>query len=279
MKNLTKTELQKVVQSCSRWADLCRALELKPIGGNYLKVKELIKDNNIDVSHFSSEPWNKGKKIKSESYYYTDLKDLLVENSPHRTSSKLKNRLFKEGLKQERCECCGLVDKTITLELHHINGNPTDNRLENLQILCPNCHSKTSNFRGKNTRIHKNASELILSDEEVEQRRQEKLVKRRVPADQRKIKPLENIKCLHCDKEFKPKEKKTKYCCVECYRAANSSNRPSILELINCFRQHKTFTKVAKVYGISDNGVRKWCRLYKIPDTSNEMRQFLKAWN
>lgn len=45
MKNLTKTELQKVVQSCSRWADLCRALELKPIGGNYLKVKELIKDN------------------------------------------------------------------------------------------------------------------------------------------------------------------------------------------------------------------------------------------
>lgn len=230
---------------------------MKPIGGNYLKVKELIKDNNIDVSHFSSEPWNKGKKIKSESYYYTDLKDLLVENSPHRTSSKLKNRLFKEGLKQERCECCGLVDKTITLELHHINGNPTDNRLENLQILCPNCHSKTSNFRGKNTRIHKNASELILSDEEVEQRRQEKLVKRRVPADQRKIKPLENIKCLHCDKEFKPKEKKTKYCCVECYRAANSSNRPSILELINSFRQYKTFTKVAKVYGISDNGVRK----------------------
>jgi len=279
MKNLTKTELQKVVQSCSRWADLCRALELKPIGGNYLKVKELIKDNNIDVSHFSSEPWNKGKKIKSESYYYTDLKDLLVENSPHRTSSKLKNRLFKEGLKQERCECCGLVDKTITLDLHHINGNPTDNRLENLQILCPNCHSKTSNFRGKNTRIHNNASELILSDKEVKQRRQEKLVKRRVPADQRKIKPLENIKCLHCDKEFKPKEKKTKYCCVECYRAANSSNRPSILELINSFRQHKTFTKVAKVYGISDNGVRKWCRLYKIPDTSNEMRQFLKAWN
>lgn len=279
MKNLTKTELQKVVQSCNRWADLCRALELKPIGGNYRIVKELVRNNDLDTSHFSSEPWNKGKKIKSESYYYTHLKDLLVENSPHRTSNKLKNRLFKEGLKQERCECCGLVDKTITLELHHINGDPTDNRLENLQILCPNCHSKTSNFRGKNTRIHKNASELILSDDEAEQRRHEKLVKRRVPIDQRKIKPLESIKCLHCGKEFKPKEKKTKYCCVECYRAANSSNRPSILELINSFRQYKTFTKVAKVYGISDNGVRKWCRLYKIPDTSNGMRQFLKAWN
>ena len=279
MKNFSKEQLQQIVLSCKRWSDLCRAVELKPTGGNYRTVKKLVKDNQIDISHFSTEPWNKGYKIKSESYYYINLKDLLIENSPHRTSSKLKNRLFKEGLKQERCECCGLVDKTITLELHHINGDPTDNRLENLQILCPNCHSKTSNFRGKNTRIHKSASELILSEEEAKQRKQEKLVKRRIHINQRKIKPLENIKCLYCGKEFKPKEKKTKYCCVECYRAANSSNRPSILELINSFMQYKTFTKVAEVYGISDNGVRKWCRLYKIPDTSNEMRQFLKAWN
>lgn len=239
----------------------------------------MIKDNNIDVSHFSSEPWNKGKKIRSEKYYLSDIHELLVENSPHKNTTKLKEHLFSCGLKIKKCEICGLEDSSIVLELHHINGDPTDNRICNLQILCPNCHSKTSNFRGKNTRMHKDASELILSDEGAEQRRQEKLVKRRVPVDQRKIKPLENIKCLHCGKEFKPKEKKTKYCCVECYRAANSSNRPSILELINSFRQYKTFTKVAKVYGISDNGVRKWCRLYKIPDTSNEMQQFLKIWN
>lgn len=121
---------------------------------------------------------------------------MLIENSPHKNSNKLKKRLFREGIKQKQCEICGLTDTSITLELHHINGDPTDNRLENLQILCPNCHSKTSNFRGKNTRIYKCASELFLSDEEVEQRRQEKLNKRRIPIEQRKNKPVINIKCL-----------------------------------------------------------------------------------
>lgn len=279
MKNLSKIELQKVVTSCSRWADLCRALELKPTGGNYQRVKKIVYDNNIDTSHFSTEPWNKGKKIKTESYYFTDIKNLLIENSPHKNSSKLKKRLFREDIKQKQCEICGLTDTSITLELHHINGDPTDNRLENLQILCPNCHSKTSNFRGKNTRIHKCASELFLSDEEVEQRRQEKLNKRRIPIEQRKNKPVINIKCLWCNKEFKPRSKQTKYCCVECYRADNASNRPSVLELIDKFKQYKTFVGVAKSYNITDNGVRKWCRLYKIPDTSKKMKEFLNQIN
>ena len=145
------------------------------------------------------------------------------------------------------------------LELHHINGNPTDNRLENLQILCPNCHSKTNNFRGKNitTRIHQSANDLILTDEEVEKRKQKKLEKRRIPIEQRKTKPVQNINCLYCGMEFKPKEKTSKYCSVECYRNANSSNRPSVIDLINSFKQYKSFTKVAEHYNISDNGVRK----------------------
>ena len=57
------------------------------------------------------------------------------------------------SLRGHKCECCGLTEwlgQPIALELHHINGITTDNRLDNLVILCPNCHAQTDNYRGLN---------------------------------------------------------------------------------------------------------------------------------
>jgi 5-methylcytosine-specific restriction endonuclease McrA len=65
----------------------------------------------------------------------------------------LKRALLREGLKQARCESCSIdewLGQPLSLALHHINGNGHDNRLENLQLLCPNCHSQTENFAGRN---------------------------------------------------------------------------------------------------------------------------------
>jgi 5-methylcytosine-specific restriction endonuclease McrA len=66
--------------------------------------------------------------------------------------SHLRLRLFAAGLKENRCESCGLTDwqgEHLSMTLHHVNGNGTDYRLENLMILCPNCHAQTENFAGR----------------------------------------------------------------------------------------------------------------------------------
>lgn len=77
----------------------------------------------------------------------------MVENSTYSNMTKFKNRLIKANLIEYKCSCCGITEwngKPLTLQLHHINGNNRDNRLENLTFLCPNCHSQTDNFSGKN---------------------------------------------------------------------------------------------------------------------------------
>ncbi len=81
----------------------------------------------------------------------TPIDELLVADT-YRGRYHLKLRLLREGLKQNRCERCGVVEwrgLPLTLALHHVNGVRNDNRLENLELLCPNCHSQTDTFAGR----------------------------------------------------------------------------------------------------------------------------------
>jgi HNH endonuclease len=80
------------------------------------------------------------------------IEELLVAGRA-RNRGHLRARILKAGLKEERCERCGLDawrGSPLKVTLHHVNGDPYDNRLENLQFLCPNCHSQTPNFGGRN---------------------------------------------------------------------------------------------------------------------------------
>lgn len=95
---------------------------------------------------------NQSGKGQTKNQPSVPIADILSNKVPCQ-SFKLKIKLFKEGLKENKCECCGISEwngKPLNCELHHIDGNNSNNNLDNLIILCPNCHSQTENFRSKN---------------------------------------------------------------------------------------------------------------------------------
>lgn len=84
------------------------------------------------------------------------LKDILEGNHPQYSTNRLKHRLYKEGIKIPKCEKCGIEkwqNKPLTLHLDHIDGNSTNHNIENLRILCPNCHSQTDTYCGRNKKV------------------------------------------------------------------------------------------------------------------------------
>jgi transposase-like protein len=103
---------------------------------------------------FTKATWSKAVatgRIQSRSHLIP-LEKLLVKG--RRTNrTHLKGRLLAAGLKENRCELCGISTwqgRQLNVQLHHKNGDGTDNRLENVQFLCPNCHSQTDTYGGKN---------------------------------------------------------------------------------------------------------------------------------
>ncbi|MEI6042441.1 MAG: HNH endonuclease [bacterium] len=148
----SKDQLIKSVSESTSYRQVLKKLALVEAGGNYTQIKKYVLEYNVSIAHFTGRGWSKGKKF-SDKTPLIPTKDILVVNSTFQ-SHKLKKRLFKEGLKEKKCEICGWNKTTaegrLPLELDHINGDNMDNRISNLQILCPNCHSLQPTHRGLN---------------------------------------------------------------------------------------------------------------------------------
>lgn len=142
-------ELSAAVRSSRSFAQVLRALGL-PGGGNQARVKERVQALGLDTSHFVGQAWRRGSKTPMTPR--RPLSELLTEGRSVSTNA-LKLRLIREGVKRHRCERClrtAWNGRPIPLELDHINGRRNDNRLENLRVLCPNCHAQTDTYRGRN---------------------------------------------------------------------------------------------------------------------------------
>lgn len=135
------------------------------VGGNtYKEFKRISEKYKIDTSHFKKRnKTGENKLLKKEEVFSKDSKI---------NSSRLHKYITRYNLKKEICECCGLsqwMGKNISLQVHHINGDNKDNRIENLQILCPNCHSQTDNYAGKNIKTLNNIQK-IKKEENIKER-------------------------------------------------------------------------------------------------------------
>lgn len=128
---------------------------------------ELIAQYNLTpvlskLSHHFNVPdvtiWRRAKKLGLEfkiggNKLKFPLSEILEGKHPQYQSNKLKNRLINEGVKEHKCERCGITEyfgEPIVMQLDHIDGNTHNHKLENLKILCPNCHSQTDTWCGKN---------------------------------------------------------------------------------------------------------------------------------
>lgn len=149
----SKEEFQKIANNSNSLADILRYLGMRAYAGNYKTLNKRILDDQINTSHMSPNINSRRSKtystIKKPIEYY-------LQKGKFVDGKVLKPKLFETNLLKEECSECGLGTiwngKHISLTIDHINGDNTDNRLENLRILCPNCHSQTSTFSGKHKR-------------------------------------------------------------------------------------------------------------------------------
>lgn len=147
---MDEKELKAIAKESSSIAEICRKLNVSGSGDQHKQIKKVLNERGIDYSHINiGLGSNAGRKFEVEKI---PLKDILIKDSSY-NRGHLKRRLIEEGLLKEQCRKCGLGNKwqgkEIALQLEHINGNGKDNRIENLEMLCPNCHSQTATWGNK----------------------------------------------------------------------------------------------------------------------------------
>lgn len=150
MRRWTDEKLREVVPLANSYFEVLRLCGLKATGGGTnVLVKKRIQELGLDVSHFTGQAWRRGLRGFSGGRRIP-LADILVRDSTYMNTVSLKNRLLAAGLLVEECSECGMFPtwngKSLVLQLDHVNGIRSDNRIENLRILCPNCHSQTDTF-------------------------------------------------------------------------------------------------------------------------------------
>lgn len=266
----TDAEFIEAVRSSLSIREVLTKLDVVPAGGNYATFHRRVARLELDTSHFLGKGSNLGKSFPAQQVPIEDY----LRDGTNITSHKLRLLLIKNEIKEAKCESCGLIEwlnSPIPLELDHINGKSDDNRLENLRILCPNCHALTPTYRGKNksksgsnechlcaAKIPKPYKHCISCLNEAKQKPielKQKPTKAKVTSQKTKtIKP--NPLC-YCGNT----KSGTAQTCLDCYNEQKSSNIPNKESLLSTLTELSwNFSAAGRHYSVSDNAVRKWVR-------------------
>lgn len=228
------SEIKNAVKESINFTEVLEKIGVPRQGNNGKTLKNILDSNNIDYSHFIGRARHYTTNYVEASEYLNSDKKI--------QASKLKEKLLKENLVDNECALCGISSwngKPLTLQLHHIDGNHNNNSFENLQLLCPNCHSQTDNYCGS--------------------------------ANSNPIKYY----CKDCGKEI---TKGAIYCTV-CSRkhTRKVEERPSSEQLLLDFKELKSFVQIGDKYGVSDNAIRKWFKSYELPSSAKELKEYIKT--
>lgn len=231
----------------------CPKFEIaRVLGVKYTTLNKYLKEFGIN---YEGNPNRKGiPHLEGRT-----LMDEYFNGNRNVSASTLRRKLIENGLKEKRCECCGLTEwmgKKIPLELHHINGNHNDNRLENLQILCSNCHSLAHDYSNSINKP-KNVVNITLLEKCLSNNNNIKKQKKEKKKKENTIRY-----CKHCGKELKSNQKN--YCSQSCAHThvAKIPSESELLNKLNEFNWNKT--KTGKYFDVSDNAVNKWIKKYNI---------------
>jgi hypothetical protein len=273
---LSKETFAAIVATNSNVLAIQQALGYAGTSGTVAKmILQRIQQDSLDISHF-------GQRNTS---VHRSLKNILVKNSTYTDGTRIKKRLIAEGILENKCAICGLLpiwqDKPITLQLDHKNGIHNDNRVKNLRIICPNCHTQTHTYAGKN--INKISSDHVFDDPAFLRTCKTcnqlfrptryaqtycsdycwpSRVKNRLGVTTRHTtKAKEPFSCLLCGKEFTRRVSTgAKYCSYNCADKGRRKVGHPDTKTLRRLVWEKPVDVLAKQLGVSGVAIKKWCR-------------------
>ncbi len=248
----TVVEIGKVSYSVS---DLMIRLGLKPMGGNHKLYQQ--RCNRLGIIFLKRPHRHFGHQQR-------ELGEYLVLDGPKIGTSQLRQKLYVAGLKQPKCEECGIEnwqEKSLSFHLEHKDGNNRNNCITNLEILCPNCHSQTETYaKVKSFKPGKPKRKCSKCEKELYKINKTGLCKDCVSSNlKQSVKQYKTNCCKYCSKVLSKKRKLQ--CCRDCYNNHHHTkkivDRPSLEEIKESVAS-VGYSATGRKYGVSDNCIRKW---------------------
>lgn len=279
--NFSKEEIEEIATSVCTYSEFGNRLGYTG-STRFQVVRDIVSKFNLDVSHFCNP--RKGKFDYSRFVYGKEI-------DGGRASKAL------IALRGHKCEHCGLEEwfgEPVALEMHHIDGDRLNNVLENLQLLCPNCHSLTLNWKGRNSK--RKAQEYITDEEIIIALQNNKNIRQALQdvglSDHgssysriKKIAEQNNIElkidknksynyCIDCGKEIIPRGTRCGKCHREFIKQRGIERLPVSRDELKNMIRNTSFVQIGKYFDISDNAIRKWCKKLNLPHKTSEIKKY-----